>query len=110
MDKIKDWLDKLIKLWKARDVDSVVLLFDKYCETFDTPFSIAGDVYSDWQEIKTQNIKNINYKILMIQDYECVVEFIINYDNEICSAINHLKFNNDYKCIYLKQWYMTKYL
>lgn len=109
MDFVVEWIESLKSAWLKKDVDSIVKLFDENCENYDSPFSKCTKVYDDWLEIKTQEINSIDYKILVSIENECVVEFIIDYDIERCSAINHIKFNSIKKCIYLKQWYMCEY-
>ena len=105
-DSITEWLNNLVQYWLNKDVDSIIKLFSDNAHCYDTPFSSAGNINDDWQEIKNQNIVSINYTELMRRDREIIVEFIIDYGDELCSAINHIKFDNDYKCNYLKQWYM----
>ena len=107
-EKICEWLNLLKKYWLNKDVESIVKLFSNDCECYDTPFSQNGNVREDWSEIKTHEIKDISYKVLMRNGYEFFVEFNIQYSNELCNAINHIKLNNDMKCTYLKQWYMCK--
>lgn len=102
------WINKLIHSWKEKDVDSIVTMFTCDAICYDTPFSTKGNVKNDWQEIKNQNILDIVYNVLMQKDNEFIVEFIIKYDDEVCSAVNHIKLNQDNKCVYLKQWYMSK--
>lgn len=107
-EKICEWLNLLKNYWLNKDVEGIVKLFSNDCECYDTPFSTNGNIREDWAEIKTQEIKDISYKILMRKGYEFFVEFDIQYNGELCNAINHIKLNNDMKCTYLKQWYMCK--
>ena len=107
-DNIIKWCDKLVEYWEDKNIQQIKSLFDEECECYDTPFSSKGNVEEDWKEIEDQDIRSIHVKILAIKDNECFVEFVIDYHDEICNAINHIKFNDNNKCIYLKQWYMSK--
>ena len=107
LENITSWLNQLKSCWLKKDINAIVKLFTEDCECWDTPFFKSHDVREDWQEIKSQNIKDISYKILLNKDYEFFVEFLIQYDNELCSAINYIKLNKDLKCFYLKQWFMS---
>ena len=108
-DNIVKWCDKLTTYWKDKNVEAIVSMFDEKCECYDDPFARAENIKELWQEIETQNIHQISSNILFTKKHECVVEFTICYEDEICNAINHIKFNEfNSKCIYLKQWYMNK--
>ena len=108
-DNIIKWCDALIPAWQNNDLENVLLLFDENCECDDNPFAEKGNVADDWKEILNQEIKSIYKNILSINKNECIVEFAIDYGNEKCNAINHIKFNEyNTKCIYIKQWYMCQ--
>ena len=107
-EKIDKWVNSLRTYWTNKDIEKIVALFSEDCECYDTPFSAKGNVKEDWKEIETQNIIDITYKILMRNTYEFIVEFTIQYDDGLCSAVNHIKLNKDLKCTYLKQWFMDK--
>ena len=107
-ENINNWLKSLKENWINKNINNIVSLFCVDCECYDTPFSKNGNLRADWLEIKEQIILDIQYKILMRNKYEFIVEFTIQYENEICSAINHIKLNDALKCFYLKQWYMCK--
>lgn len=105
---IKDWIEKLKNYWLKNDYLNITNLFSVDCKIYDSPFDEPIDAKAAWSEIGEQNIKNINHKILMCAKNECVVEFEIVYEDEICSAVNYIVFNEDFKCSVLKQWYMCK--
>lgn len=105
---IEKWIENLQTYWLNNDYYNITKLFDVDCKIYDSPFDEAIDAKTAWSEINGQDIKNISHKILMKSQNECVVEFEIVYESEICNAINYIVFNNDFKCVVLKQWYMSK--
>ena len=107
-EKVDQWINLLRTYWINKEIEKIVNLFSDDCECYDTPFSSKGNIKEDWKEIETQNIIDISYKIMMRNNYEFMVEFVIEYDDGLCSAINHIKLSENLKCTYLKQWFMCK--
>ncbi len=106
------WLNNLKEYWFNKDIEKTVSLFSKttfYQETpFMTPYSSLEEIRNEWQHIKNENIQNIEFKILAIDNFTLIVEWLLE-QNDIChDGIYEIKFNNDLECIYFKSWEMTK--
>lgn len=107
----KEWLNELKEYWFNKDIESAVSLFAKtefYQETpFMIPYTTIDEIREEWQHIKNENIQKIEFKILAIDNFTLIVEWIlkqnVNYD-----GIYEIKFNNDLECIYFKSWEMSK--
>ncbi len=72
------WLDNLKEYWFNKDVEKVASLFTKttyYQETpFDEPYTTFEEIKEEWQHIKEQDIKEIEFKILAIENKTLIVE------------------------------------
>ena len=101
-----NWIKAFETAWRARDVESIVGLFDDEASIFDTPFGKALTAREAWQEIVSDDFVKINSVPLTLIGEECFVEFQLDYPDKKCNAINHIKFNTVGKCVYLKQWFM----
>lgn len=106
-----EWLDNLKKYWFNKDIDSAVSLFTKttfYQETpFMEPYTNIDEINKEWQHIKNENIQNIEFKILAIDNYTLIVEWILKQNDINYNGIYEIKFNDNLECIYFKSWEMT---
>lgn len=106
-----EWLDNLKKYWFNKDIDSAVSLFTKttfYQETpFMEPYTNIDEINKEWQHIKNENIQNIEFKILAIDNYTLIVEWILKQNDINYDGIYEIKFNDNLECIYFKSWEMT---
>lgn len=106
-----EWLDNLKKYWFNKDIDSAVSLFTKttfYQETpFMEPYTNIDEINKEWQHIKNENIQNIEFKILAIDNYALIVEWILKQNDINYDGIYEIKFNDNLECIYFKSWEMT---
>lgn len=109
---INDWLDKLKEYWLAKDINKAVSLFNKttfYQETpFMKPYTNIKEIREEWQHIKNENIQNIEIKLLAIDDYTAIAEWILKQNNKEYDGIYEIKFNENLECIYFKSWEMIK--
>ena len=58
--------------------------------------------------IKNQDIKNIEFKILAIDNNVAIVEWLFETDVTTFDGIYEIKFNDNMKCIYFKSWEMEE--
>ena len=111
-DFANQWLDKLKKYWANKDVNGATSLFTKteyYCETpFMKPYTTFSQIAKEWQHIKNQDIKNIEFKILAIDKNVLIVEWLFERDIVTFDGIYEIKFNDNLECIYFKSWEMQK--
>ena len=106
------WLNNLKEYWFNKDIKSAVDLFNKttfYQETpFLKPYTTIEEINNEWQHIKNEDIKNIEIKLLAIDEYTIIAEWILNQNNQEFDGIYEIKFNDDLECIYFKSWEMVK--
>lgn len=109
-DFVQDWLNKLKKYWLNKDIESAVSLFTKTTFYQETPFMKAyttlEEINEEWQHITNENIKQIDFKILAIDNYTTIVEWYLEQNFEIYDGIYEIKFNDNLECIYFKSWEM----
>lgn len=106
------WLNNLKEYWFNKDIKSAVSLFNKttfYQETpFLKPYTTIEEINNEWQHIKNEDINNIEIKLLAIDEYTIIAEWILNQNNQEFDGIYEIKFNEDLECIYFKSWEMVK--
>ena len=106
------WLNELKDYWFNKDIENAVSLFTKtkfYQETpFMNPYTTLDEIKEEWQHIKNENIQNIEIKILAIDEYTVIAEWILYQNNQEFDGIYEIKFNKDLECIYFKSWEMQK--
>ena len=109
---IKNWLDRLKEYWFNKDIEKATSLFTKttfYQETpFLKPYTTFDEIVEEWQHIKAENIKKINFKVLAIDNSTVIVEWYLEQNEEIYDGIYEIKFNNNLECTYFKSWEMIK--
>ena len=106
------WLGSLKEYWFNKDIDKAVSLFEKttyYQETpFMKPYTTINEINQEWQNVKEQNIKKIEFKVLAIDDKTLIVNWLFERDVEVYDGIYEIKFNDNLECIYFKSWEMLK--
>lgn len=111
-EEVEKWLNNLKKFWFNKDIERATSLFKHttfYQETpFDKPYTTFTEIKNEWQHIKEQDIKKIDFKILAIDRNTVIVECIFERDVRSFDGIYEIKFNNKKECIYFKSWEMEK--
>ena len=106
------WLEKLKKYWWSKDIKKATSLFAKttfYQETpFMKPYTTFDEIKQEWQHIKNQDIKNIEFKILAIDKNVLIVEWLFERDITTYSGIYEIKFDDNLECTYFKSWEMER--
>lgn len=109
---IEEWLNNLKNYWFNKEIEKAVTLFAKtefYQETpFDVPYTTIEEINKEWEHVKVENIKKIDFKILAIDGYAVIVEWYLEQNEEIYDGIYEIKFNDNFECIYFKSWEMCK--
>ena len=106
MDKnfVENWLAKLKVYWFNKDIDSAVTLFQNatfYQETpFMEPYTTLDEINEEWQHVKNENIQNIEIKLLAIDGYTVIAEWLLKQNNQEYDGIYEIKFNESFECIY----------
>lgn len=72
------------------------------------PYSTFDEIKQEWQHIKEQDIKNIEFKILAIDNNVLIVEWIFKTNTVTFNGVYEIKFNQNLDCIYFKSWEMEK--
>lgn len=109
---IENWLEKLKEYWFNKDINNATKLFTNttfYQETpFLAPYTTFNEIVEEWQHIKDEDIKNIKFKILAIDEYISIVEWYLEQNNDIFDGVYEIEFNEKLECIYFKSWEMKK--
>lgn len=109
---IEDWLNKLKEYWFNKDIEKATSLFTNttfYQETpFLKPYTTFDEIVEEWQHIKKEDIKKIEFKILAIDNYTVIAEWYLEQNNNVFDGIYEIKFNNELECVYFKSWEMLK--
>lgn len=109
---VEQWLNNLKTYWFNKDIDSAVSLFKKntfYQETpFMEPYTTLEEINQVWQHIKNENIQNIEIKLLTIDGYTIIAQWILKQNDKDYDGIYEIKFNDNKECIYFKSWEMVK--
>ncbi len=113
-DFIENWLENLKQYWWNKDIDKATSLFTKttfYQGTpFLKPYATFEEIVEEWQHIKKEDIKKIEFKILAVDNYIVIVEWFLEQNDDVFDGIYEIKFNNKLECIYFKSWEMKKEL
>ena len=106
----EEWLKKLKEYWFNKDIEMAISLFNKttfYQETpFMEPYKSIEEISDEWQHVKNENIQNIEIKILAIDGYTIIAEWILRQNDIDYNGIYEIKFNENMECIYFKSWEM----
>lgn len=109
---IDNWLKTLKEAWFTKDIETATALFKEttfYQETpFLEPFTNFSEINNEWQHIKNQDIKKIEFKILAIENNTAIINWHFERDTKVFDGIYEIKFNNNLECIYFKSWEMGK--
>lgn len=109
MQKYYEWCIELLNNWKSKNIENIVNLFDEQVEYYETPkekINTIKEIEKMWEEINEQKTNNIEFNILCQNNECCIVNFILK-DVVSYDMIYQIKLNENNKCIFLKQWYMT---
>ena len=72
------------------------------------PYTTIKEIENEWQHIKNEDIKKIEFSILAIDGYKVIVEWYLEQNEDIFDGIYEIHFNNKLKCIYFKSWEMEE--
>ena len=108
----EQWLNNLKEAWWNKDIEKATSLFTKTTFYQEAPFmktyTAFEEIKQEWQHIKNQYIKNIEFKILAIDKNVLIVEWLFEEDMTAYDGIYEIKFNDNLECIYFKSWEMEK--
>lgn len=112
IDFAEKWLNKLKEYWFNKDIEKAVSLFTKttfYQETpFMKPYTTIEEINKEWQHVKEENIQEVDFKILAIDNNVLIVEWFLKQNNKEFDGIYEIKFNDNLECIYFKSWEMER--
>lgn len=111
-ENVENFLMKLKRYWLNKDVENAALLFKKtvfYQEMpFIVPYTTFEEIKLEWEHIKEQDIKEIEFKILAVEKQTAIVEWIFKRDIHEFNGVYEIKFNLDGECISFRSWEMEK--
>ena len=95
----EQWLNNLKEAWWNKDIEKAISLFTKTTFYQETPFmktyTTFEEIKQEWQHIKNQNIKNIEFKILAIDKNVLIVEWLFEEDMTAYDGIYEIKNNRN---------------
>ena len=104
-------MNELKEYWFNKDIESAVSLFTKttfYQETpFMKPYTTIEQISEEWEHIKNENIQNIEFKVLAIDNNILIAQWILKQNDIDYDGIYEIKFNDNLECIYFKSWEMS---
>lgn len=110
-DYAEEWLNELKEYWFNKDIESAVSLFTKttfYQETpFMKPYTTIEQISEEWEHIKNENIQNIEFKVLAIDNNILIAQWILKQNDIDYDGIYEIKFNDNLECIYFKSLEMS---
>lgn len=111
-DFVEEWLNNLKEYWFNKDIEKAVSLFTKtafYQETpFMKPYTTIEEINKEWQHIRNENIQDIKMKVLAIDNYTVIAEWLLKQNDQEFDGIYEIKFNDNLECVYFKSWEMEK--
>jgi len=72
------------------------------------PYTTFEEIKKEWQYLKEQDIKNIDFEILALDNNVIIVEWLFERNTTTFSDIYEIKFNDELDCVYFKSWEMEK--
>ena len=66
------------------------------------------DISVEYKLEKNENIQDIKLKVLAIDGYTLIAQWILKQNDKDYDGIYEIKFNDDNECIYFKSWEMVK--
>ena len=72
------------------------------------PYITIEEINQEWQHVKNENIEKIEIKLLAIDGYTVIVEWILKQNNKEFDNIYEIRFNVNLECVYFKSWEMIK--
>ena len=108
---VEQWLQKLKDYWYSKNIEGAVSLFNKttyYQETpFMKPYTTIEEIREEWQHVKDENIQNIQFNILAIDNNKVIVNWFLKQNDEEYDGVYEIEFDDELNCIYFKSWEMT---
>lgn len=102
----------MVKETYNKDIENVAALFTKTTFYQETPFmksyTTIQEINQEWKHIKSENIQNIEFKILALDGNTVIVEWILKQNSQEYDGIYEIKFNDNLECVYFKSWEMVK--
>lgn len=107
MSNCINWCQNLKDFWHEKEIDKIIDLFSKEVVYYEEPTNKISytELINVWNEIKDQDTKNIEFKVLVESSNKCIANFILKTDTTI-DMIYEIELNEENKCTYFKQWYM----
>lgn len=109
---IEKWLNNLKGYWFNKDIENATSLFKNTTYQQKTPFmkpyTTFEEIVEEWEHVKNENIKNIEFNILAIDDKVVIVEWMLNQNEDYYNGIYEITFDDNNECIKFRSWEMLK--
>lgn len=115
---ITKWCENLKNAWINKDYDAIATIFSKTKTYYEDPFSEPGEninqIISFWEEIKYQNIQELNIIPIAIDNKRVIMRWFLNYEDcrdstvVIMDGIYLADFNENMDCVNFIQWWVMK--
>ena len=104
---LSDWLKIFKKAWEEKNFKQIEKIFSKienYYESKDSlPVKSVSKVLDLWEEVKEQEIKKLNFKIVSVKNNNVKIGWIFEDQSGIYEGFYKIKFNKNLECIEFRQ-------
>lgn len=114
---VENWFHNLEQIWKDKDIAKVQTLladnFQYFEDPFNKPFTTLDEVESAWQEVREQNISELEIHPLVCHENEGTATYTLTYTDPI-GTIHHsrgayyVKLDETGKALEFRQWWISK--
>lgn len=113
---VENWFDELRRLWLAKDIKSVRNLLSENVQYYENPFKppliVWQDIEKAWQEIKRQDISELEIKPLIIKDNEGTASYTFAYRDPAGHGFKskgayYVKLDSEGRAVEFRQWWVN---
>lgn len=109
---LEKWIGNFKKAWMEKNLDEIANIFsniENYYESKNSlPVKTVEEVLDFWEEIKNQEIKELNFEIVAINDNDCEIKWIFEDQSGKYEGVYKIMFDKSLNCIEFRQWSAEK--
>jgi hypothetical protein len=117
-ERFKDWLEKLINIWKTKSpnrvLDLVAEKFQWHETSFDKLITTKRDLLQEWQTVLDQDDIAVTYEILSVENNIGIAHWSATFirlpskEKAELDGIYKVSLDENGKCTEFHQWYNSK--